>query len=80
MSEDQFTKLFNHMQTEFSKVHARLDDMATKQHLDHITEMVDGIAKVVEDDQHERAALTLQVTRVEDDVRALQKHLGLAQS
>ncbi|MDX3277315.1 hypothetical protein [Streptomyces scabiei] len=78
MSEDQFTKLFNHMQAEFGKVHDRLDDMATKQQLEHITEMVDGIAKVVEDDQQERAALTHQVTRVEDDVQALQKHLGLA--
>ncbi|MGC5342229.1 hypothetical protein ACPXCE_09220 [Streptomyces sp. DT24] len=80
MSEDQFTKIFNHMQSEFGKVHARLDDMATKQQFEYLIEMVDGIAKVVEDDQTERAALTQQVGRVEDDVRALQKHLGLAQS
>ncbi|MDN3263305.1 hypothetical protein QWJ26_26545 [Streptomyces sp. CSDS2] len=79
MDDDQFNKLFDYMRTEFGKVHERLDGMATKQQLDHVTEMVDGIAKVVEDDQDERAALTAQVSRVEDDVQALQKHLGLAQ-
>ncbi|MDX3840064.1 MULTISPECIES: hypothetical protein [Streptomyces] len=78
--DEQFTRLYQHMQTEFKRVNDRLDDTPTRQNLDHVAEMVDGIAKVVEEDQSERAALAQQVGRVEDDVQALQKHLGLAQS
>lgn len=49
MSQDEFTKLFNYMQTEFKEVKEILDKTATKHELDTLTNAMDAYAKKVDD-------------------------------
>lgn len=55
MSDDQFMKLFNHIEKRFDEMDRRFDETASKKQVDELTNTVDGIAKDVED-------LTLEAT------------------
>lgn len=65
MSADEFTKLFKYMQTEFKNVNKRLDQTATKDELNRLTNAVDGYAKKVDDYTQEMLMLAHKVDRLE---------------
>ena len=65
MSQDEFTKLFKYMQKEFGSVHNRLDNTATKQDFDRLTNAVDAYAKQAETYMQEMLALSHKVDRPE---------------
>lgn len=45
VSEDEFTKLFKYMQTEFKVIHEELENTATKVELNNLTDAIDAFAK-----------------------------------
>ncbi len=45
MSEDEFTKLYKFMQSEFKTIHEELEKTATKDELNLLTNAVDAFAK-----------------------------------
>ena len=45
MSEDEFTRLFKYMHTEFKKINDKLEQTATKKELNYLTNAVDAFAK-----------------------------------
>jgi len=45
MSENEFTKLYKFIQTEFQATHAQLENTATKVELNNLTNGVDDFAK-----------------------------------
>ncbi len=57
MSDDQFTRLFKYMQREFGKIHARLEQTASKESVDRLTNFIDAQAKRTEIYEHEMLAL-----------------------
>lgn len=48
MKEDEFTKLFKYMQSEFAKINSVLESTATKDGLNRLTNSVDAHAKKVD--------------------------------
>jgi polyhydroxyalkanoate synthesis regulator phasin len=65
MSQDEFTKLFTYMQAEFKKVNDRLEQTATKEELNRLTNTVDGLAGLIKDYQQEMLMLAHKVDRLE---------------
>lgn len=49
MSQDEFTKLFKYVQKEFTEVHKKLDETATRKQVDDLTNTVDGLAGLIRD-------------------------------
>jgi len=49
MSADEFTKLFKYMQKEFKGINNRLEQTATKEELNRLTNSIDGYAKKVDE-------------------------------
>jgi uncharacterized protein YaaR (DUF327 family) len=45
MSEDQFTKLFKYMQDQFMLVNQKLDEKASQESLDRLTNTIDSFVK-----------------------------------
>ena len=41
MAQDEFTKLFNHMNKRFDEIEKRLDNTATKDQLDNLIKTID---------------------------------------
>lgn len=74
--DDQFDRLYKHVEDRTKRVESKLDGMATITQMEEVIELLDGISKVVEDDQHERAAMSLQLDRVKERVRSLEQKLA----
>ena len=74
MSEDQFTKLFKYMQTEFAST--RSDIQKVRLDVQCVYEIVDNDSHQREIDEHERAALSLQIDRLEKRLTKLEKKLA----
>ena len=45
MSEDEFTRLFKYIHAEFKKINDKLEQTATKEELNYLTNAVDAFAK-----------------------------------
>ncbi|HSX28173.1 MAG TPA: hypothetical protein VLF60_01855 [Candidatus Saccharimonadales bacterium] len=71
MSDDQFIKLFRYMQAEFENT--RSDIQKVRQDVQLVYKIVDGDIRQREVDEHERAALNLQVERHEKRIIKLEK-------
>lgn len=77
MSEDEFTKLFKYMQVEFKKVHDQLDQTATKEELNRLTNAVDAYAKQSETYMQEMLALGNKVDRLEQWILKVAEATGV---
>lgn len=77
MSQDEFTKLFKYMDTEFKKVNDRLEQTATKEDLDRLTNAVDAYAKDVETYMQEMLALGHKVDRLEQWILKVAEATGV---
>lgn len=65
MVQDEFTKLFKYMQTEFATVNKKLENTATKEGLNILTNAVDAYAKQNETYMQEMLAVAHKVDRLE---------------
>jgi hypothetical protein len=65
MSEDEFTKLYKFMQSEFKIIHEGLEKTATKDELNLLTNAVDAFTKQSETYMQEMLALGHKVDRLE---------------
>lgn len=77
MSEDQFTKLFKHMNSHFDVIEKKLDEKASQKSVDELTNIVDGFAKKLDDSEVEQAARDYQYERLFDWARKVSKKTGI---
>jgi archaellum component FlaC len=75
MSEDEFTKLFKYMQTEFKKIDSRFNAVDIR--IDHLTNAVDAYAKQSETYMQEMLALGNKVDRLEKQIEQIAAHLNI---
>jgi hypothetical protein len=77
MSDDQFTKLFKYMQTEFNEVNRKLDEKASQASLDRLTNTIDGFVKRLDDNEIEMAARDSQFERLLEWARKVSEKTGI---
>ena len=77
MAEDEFMKLFKYMQTEFKKVNDRLDNTATKDSVELLTQAVDAYAKKADDYFQEMVMLSHKVDRMERWIQEIADKTGV---
>lgn len=75
MGEDEFTRLFQYIQTEFKKVEDRFDGMDTR--FDTLTNAVDAFAKQNETYMQEMLALAHKVDRLEKWITQIAAKTGV---
>lgn len=76
MSEDQFTKLYKYMQQQFGEIRAELETKASAEQLNQVYNIVDGIAKRLDADDQELAAMTAQLDRHDRWIGQLAENTG----
>lgn len=77
MTEDEFTKLFKYMQEEFNKIHAQLEQTATKDDVNRLTDAIDAYAKQSETYMQEMLALGHKVDRLEQWILKVAEATGV---
>lgn len=77
MSQDEFAKLFVYMQKEFKRINEKLDNTATKEDLDRLTNAIDAYAKQTEAYMQEMLALGNKVDRLEQWILKSRKRPAL---
>jgi len=63
MQDDQFTKLFKYMTERFDTLEAKVDEKSDRTQVQQLQSAVDGIAKGVDVQQVEQAAIKSQLNR-----------------
>ncbi len=74
MSDDQFTKLFKYMQERFDVLEAKVDSKADGE---RTYSLLDGIAKRLDIEEDERAAMKSQLNRHDGWIQQLAAKVGL---
>jgi uncharacterized coiled-coil DUF342 family protein len=77
MSEDEFTKLYKYMQTEFKDIKSTLEQTATKEELNKLSSAVDAYAKKVDDYTQEMLMLAHKVDRLERWINKIASKTGV---
>ncbi len=77
MSQDEFTKLFKYMQTEFKKIDKRFDATATKKQVDDLTNTVDGLTKLIVDYNQEMLMIAHKIDRLEKWINQIAAKTGV---
>ncbi|MDX1765525.1 MAG: hypothetical protein R3313_01080 [Candidatus Saccharimonadales bacterium] len=73
MSDDQFTKLFKHMNKRFDEMSTKLDSKASQDSLDSLTRTIDGFVKRLDSNEVEQGARDLRFDRLLDWAREVSK-------
>ena len=76
MTANEFTKLFNHMNTRFDSVDNQLESMATKDEIQAILNRLDSIEKQLEISDDERLVMGHQLDRLDKWTHDLAKKIG----
>lgn len=77
MSEDQFTKLFKHMNSRFDTIEKIIDEKASQKSVDDLTNAMDGFAEKLDNSEVEHAARDYQYERLFDWARKVSKKTGI---
>lgn len=77
MSEDEFTRLFKYMQSEFKQIHEQLGQTATREGLNNLTGAVDAYAKQSELYMQEMLSLGNKVDRLEQWILKVAEATGV---
>lgn len=76
MSNDEFTKLFKHMNSRFDLIEKKLDNMATKDDIQQILNRLDSIEKQLEISEDERMVMGHQLERLNRWIQELADKIG----
>lgn len=76
MSEDEFTKLFKHMNERFDAIDKTLEDTASKSDMKRVFDLLDKVIKQQEIDNDERLVMGYQLERLDRWVHQLAKKIG----
>lgn len=76
MSEDEFTKLFQHMNKRFDVIDKKLENMATKDDINQILKHLDSIEKQLEISEAERLVMGHQLDRLDRWTHELSHKIG----
>lgn len=63
MVQDEFTKLFQHMNKRFDAIEKQLDNTATKNQFDYLIKTLDGFLKRLDNIEANNAARDIQYAR-----------------
>jgi hypothetical protein len=77
MSQDEFTKLYNFMQSEFKDIKSTLENTATKTQVNDLTNTVDGLAGLIRDYQQEMLMIGHKVDRLEQWILKVAEATGV---
>lgn len=77
MSEDQFTKLFKHMEKRFDIIEAKLDTKASQLSVDNFTNTMDTFIKRIDHLESEMAARDHKIDRLERWIEEIAKQTGV---
>ena len=77
MSEDQFMKLFKYVESFREEMNSKLDEKASQESVDKLTNMIDAFAKKIDDSDTEQAARDYQHERLLEWVRKVSKKTGI---
>ena len=77
MAQDEFTKLFNHMNKRFDKLEKQLDNNATKKQLDNLIVTIDGFLKRLDNIEADNMARDLQYARHDRWIHQLANKTGI---
>ncbi len=77
MTDDQFTKLFKYMQEHFSEVEKKLDEKASQDSLDRLTNTIDSFVKRLDDSEIEQASRDYRFERLLAWARQVSKKTGI---
>lgn len=77
MTNDEFMKLFKYVQKEFKQVNDRLEQTATKDELNKLTNAIDAYAKQTEKYMQEMLALGNKVDRLEQWILKVAEATGV---
>ncbi|MCA9339138.1 hypothetical protein KC939_02220 [Candidatus Saccharibacteria bacterium] len=77
MSEDQFTKLFKHMNQRFDAVESRLEKTASQDSLDRLTSTIDAFMKRLDAQETELAAHKSQMDKLLVWARKVSEKTGI---
>lgn len=61
MSDDQFTKLFKYMQSEFAVLKEELSNKASQDSLDRLTNTIDEFVKMLDDSEVNKYSVMLNL-------------------
>ena len=77
MSQDEFTKLFKYVEKRFDKIDNKLEDTATKTELNNLINTVDGLAKLITDNNQEMLMMGHKVDRSESRINQIAAKTGV---
>lgn len=77
MSNDQFTKLFGYMQSQFEEVNAKLEQTASKESMDKLINTMDRFLGRLEDNEIEQAAGDVQFERLLEWAKKVSEKTGI---
>lgn len=77
MSDDQFTKLFRYVEEFRSEMNTKLDEKASQQSLDRLTNTIDTFIKRLDDSETEQAAPNAQFERLVEWTKEVSKKTGV---
>lgn len=77
MSEDQFMKLYRYVTTRFDDIDKKLENMATKDDLHRLEEIIDGYAAKIDTYAMEMAAMDHKLRRLERYIEVLADKAGI---
>lgn len=77
MSEDQFIKLFRYVEEFRTEINAKLDEKASQDSLDKLTNTIDSFVKRLDDNEIEQASRDMQFSRLLEWARQVSKKTGI---
>lgn len=77
MTKEESLGLFNYLGKEFAKINHRLERTATKEDVDRVYVILDGMRATLDKHEIEYAAISAQTTRHENWIQKASKQLKL---
>jgi hypothetical protein len=77
MSDDQFTKLFKHMNTRFDEMSTMLDSKSSQDSVDRLTNTIDSFIRRLDTEEIENKVRDRQFERLLDWARKVSEKTGV---
>jgi len=77
MTDDQFMKLFRYVEDFRAEMNAKLDEKASQDSLNRLTNTIDNFVKRLDDNEIEQASRDVQFSRLLDWARQVSNKTGI---